>query len=179
MDQIFEAHFGPLTYAGIGSRSTPPELAPRMRGIARKLESLGWVLQSGGAEGADSFFESGVRDPGNARIFLPWPGFNGRHSRWDSTCARAHAIARHYHPAYDRLSRGAQALMARNVYQVLGPTLDRPVECVVCWTPDGKASGGTGQAIRIASDYGVQKIFNLYDPTALDRLVAFVVDRSR
>lgn len=165
-----------FVYAGIGSRETPRSLSPRMRGIARKLESLGWLLHSGGADGADDFFESGVQCSDNARIFLPWQGFNGRRSRWHEVCERAHEIARRFHPAYERLSPAGRLLMGRNSYQVLGPKLDRPVACVVCWTRDGRASGGTGQALRIAAAYRIP-VFNLHDSTALERLVEFVRDR--
>lgn len=50
---------------------------------------------------------------------------------------------------------------------MLGPKLDSPVNFVVCWTSDGKASGGTGQALRIAADpaYAIP-VFNLFDPKA-------------
>jgi hypothetical protein len=50
--------------------------------------------------------------------------------------------------------------MARNAMQVLGPDLDTPSKVVVCWTKNGKTSGGTGQALRISLYHGVP-IFNL------------------
>lgn len=50
--------------------------------------------------------------------------------------------------------------MSRNSYQVLEKDLNTPVEFVLCWTKDGKASGGTGQAMRIAKDKNIP-IFNL------------------
>lgn len=168
-----------LTYAGIGSRKTPHTFAPKMRSIARVLESRGWMLHSGGADRADTWFEQGVRDPANARIFLPWAGFNGHASPLHDVCERAHEIARKYHPKYHRLSADGRLLMGRNSYQVLGPDLASPVTCVVCWTVDGsttgatRSSGGTGQALRIAAAYGVP-VFNLHDSTALDRLDEFV-----
>ena len=42
----------------------------------------------------------------------------------------------------------------------LGPILDDPVEFIICWTPGGKVTGGTGQAIRIAKDLDI-RVFNL------------------
>jgi hypothetical protein len=33
-----------------------------------------------------------------------------------------------------------------------------PSRFVLCWTPEGSGSGGTGQALRIARHYGVQII---------------------
>jgi hypothetical protein len=92
-----------------------------------------------------------------------------------TVCERALAIAEHYHPAWHRLDQGGRLLMGRNSYQVLGPTLDTPVSFVVCWTSDGKASGGTGQALRIAADYGVP-VFNLHDARSLGRLGDFVLN---
>lgn len=170
-----------LTYAGIGSRKTPFAFASRMRNIAAVLECRGWLLHSGGAPRADTWFEEGVRDTANARIFLPWAGFNNHYEQHDElfndrvyVCERAHEIARQFHPAYHRLDAAGRLLMGRNSYQVLGPTLDKPVTCVVCWTPDGRASGGTGQALRIAAAYDVP-VFNLHDPTAIVRLETFVL----
>ena len=167
------------TYAGIGARRTPNLWAPVMRGIAAYLEAQGWILHSGGALGADSFFESGVKDTTrNARIFLPWQGFNGNPSPWVRIDPKARAIAAEFHPAFGGLSQGVQKLMSRNSYQVLGPLLDTPVDAVVCWTANGETSGGTGQALRIAQAHGVPS-FNLHDPTALDRLAAFVGRSTR
>ena len=33
-----------------------------------------------------------------------------------------------------------------------------PVNAIVCWTKDAKTVGGTGQALRIAEDYGLPVI---------------------
>jgi hypothetical protein len=168
-----------LTYAGIGSRKTPRAFQSRMHSIARVLETRGWMLHSGGADRADTWFESGVRSYMNARIFLPWPGFNEHESPLYTVCERAHEIARQFHPVYHRLDAKGRLLMGRNSYQVLGPDLASPVTCIVCWTADGsttgaeRSSGGTGQALRIAAAYDVP-VFNLHDTNALDRLDAFV-----
>lgn len=48
--------------------------------------------------------------------------------------------------------------MARNTCQVLGLNLDSPVKAVICYTPGGSGSGGTGQAIRIAQAYKIPVI---------------------
>jgi hypothetical protein len=162
-----------LTYAGIGSRKTPRVLASRMHSIATVLERRGWLLHSGGADRADTWFEQGVKDSANACIFLPWPRFRDHASPLHEACERAHEIARQFHPAYHRLSAAGRLLMARSSYQVLGLDLVSPVTCVVCWTPDGEASGGTGQALRIAAAHGVP-VFNLWSATTVDRLDAFV-----
>lgn len=179
------------TYAGIGSRETPREIMSVMWRIARRLEARGWVLHSGGAVGADTAFELGVRErvagydaehPANAHVFLPWRGFNDANRQRFGLLGgevieptkQATELAQRFHPAWHRLSEGVRKFMVRNCYQVLGPDLRSPVRCVVCWTKDGKASGGTGQALRIAAAYGVP-IFNLHDPGSIARLKDFVL----
>ena len=63
-------------YAGIGSRETPKNICLYMTAIAKRLASLGYTCNSGGADGADSAFERGAVI--NRQIFLPWDGFNKR-----------------------------------------------------------------------------------------------------
>lgn len=143
-------------YAGIGSRETPPKILAEMTKIAIELEKRGWVLRSGGAAGADSAFESGVSSPRMKEIYLPWPGFNGNSSPLHSTPAWAEEIAAEFHPRYHSLSQGAQKLMARNSKQIFGnDSLAHRTKVVICWTPGGATTGGTGQAIRIATHYGI------------------------
>ena len=64
------------TYAGIGARSTPPEVLADMTRIARWLCRTGWHLNSGGAHGADRAFADGAT-PETRTLYLPWPGYNG------------------------------------------------------------------------------------------------------
>ena len=59
-------------YAGIGSRRrTPDHILRIMTLLAFKLEGLGFVLRSGGAQGCDKAFESGVKLDANKEIFRP------------------------------------------------------------------------------------------------------------
>lgn len=162
-------------YAGIGSRSTPPEVIEIMRLLAGRMEQDGWKLRSGGAAGADAAFESGVLDPGNRTIYLPSRSFNGRtagNSGYvDSTglpgWLEAMETVAKYHPAPDRLSPFARKLMARNAMQVLGPSMNRPADLIVAWTPGGLVTGGTGQALRMAADLGIE-VRNLGRPEWLE-----------
>ena len=158
-------------YTGIGSRKTPDDILTLMEGIASSLADIGYVLRSGGAKGADSAFEHGVETQGlgtcdSKEVF---------YAR-DAT-DEARALARQYHPAPHNLHGHALNIMARNGYQVLGRTLTVPSDFVVCWTPDGAeavttdATGGTGQAIRIAYAYGIP-VFNLANASAMNRLWA-------
>lgn len=142
-----------LHYAGIGSRKTPLAVCGVMTRAARRLRERGWLLRSGGAIRADRAFEAGAG--GAAEIFRPE----------DATEASMEFASR-YHPAWDRCNEIARKLHGRDVFQVLGRTMDEPSRFIVCWTADGKDSGGTGTAIRIAWDYGIP-VFNLHHPQAL------------
>ena len=156
-------------YAGIGSRETPDPILRMMYTIALRLSSHQYILRSGGAPGADTFFEKGAFfEDEYKQIFLPWKGFNGNRSNLWYIPPEAFEITARYHPAWKRLNEPARKLMARNAQQILGENLDTPVEFVICWTPDGctrhetrtKETGGTGQAISIASSHGIP-VYNL------------------
>lgn len=158
-------------YTGVGSRNTPPEILALMAKIGYALAQQGWILRSGGAEGADSAFERGVRDAGAAEkmeIYLPWRNFNGNSSQRFGVCNEARELAATVHPAWQHLSQAAQSLHARNCYQVLGENLATPSSFLVCWTPDGcvsaetrkKTTGGTATAIVLAERKGIPR-FNL------------------
>jgi hypothetical protein len=154
-----------IYWAGIGSRETPLELKPTIQRVVEICNDRGLIMRSGAAPGADSFFEEHSL-PTLREIYLPWRGFNGNTSSLYQITDEALAMAEKYHPGWYRLSQGAKKLMARNCYQVLGFDLNTPVDFIVCWTRDGKASGGTGQAIRLATDYNIP-VFNLKNSDAL------------
>lgn len=148
-------------YTGVGSRQTPTGISTIMTDVAKFLSETGCVLRSGGAEGADSFFEAGVPDPTKKEIYLPWKDFNGNKSPLFRVTDEALKLASKYHPAWNKLSYGARKLMGRNGYQVLGYDLKTPSAFVLCWTKDGKEIGGTAQAMRIAKDYKIP-VYNLF-----------------
>ena len=60
--------------------------------------------------------------------------------------------------------------MARNALQVLGTDGQTPVDFIMCWTPNGSGSGGTGQAIRIARALNIP-VFDLGHQRILDRAI--------
>ena len=70
----------------------------------------------------------------------------------------AFILASTIHPAWNRLSYGAKKLHARNCHQVLGPALNDPVALLICWTLNGKESGGTATAIKLAKQYKIRVI---------------------
>ena len=173
------------SYAGIGSRQTPEDILVVMSKLGKKLASEGWTLRSGGAQGADNAFFAGVMEHNNncanVEIYLPWNKFNNHDTRNVGTIeapllsnwANALAMAQHYHPAWDRLKRGGKSLQARNSYQVLGRGLDTPAKFVVCWTPNGAVTGGTGQAIRMAMDHEIP-IYNLGNQDDFNRITQWI-----
>ncbi|KKL28628.1 hypothetical protein LCGC14_2373270, partial [marine sediment metagenome] len=68
------------------------------------------------------------------------------------------AMAAQFHPAWRACTPTARKFHARNCYQVLGNDLKTPADFIVCWTPNGKQIGGTGQALRIAREYKIPVI---------------------
>lgn len=155
-------------YAGIGSRHTPQLIGSLMEEIAIHLNGLDYTLRSGGADGADTYFEIAAN---RTEIFLPWKGFNkrppfnlydpnGTKKYFDSPTDEALDFAEEQIDGYRNRKQGGQKLLARNMHQVLGEGLRTPVEFVVCWTRDAKVTGGTAHAIRLARKRGIA-VFNL------------------
>lgn len=168
------------SYAGIGSRKTPENLQRRIHSIAFALDKRGYTLRSGGAPGADTFFEVAAR---HVEVYLPWKGFNNRpknhvseHRRfYQSPTDDAIALAQSRIDGYDRRPHPARMLLARNMHQVLGYDLNDPVEFVICWTYHGRVAGGTAHAIRLATSMGitVYNLANIADSIAVDRLLGW------
>lgn len=162
-------------YAGIGSRETPDVALGLMIDIGKALAQRGYMLRSGAAPGADTAFERGCDlGRGDKEIFLPWNGFNSRlvtgpqKNIIHTIPNEAFDMAAEFHPAWDRCSEAAMKLHARNCMQILGRNLNDPVDFVICWTPGGRGTGGTGQALRLAKARGIT-IMDLgrYDETQL------------
>ena len=163
------------TYAGIGSRGTPSEVLHFMRTVGAVLAGQGWVLRSGHASGADQAFERGcLRGNGQAEIYLPWDGFEGARAStqsdngnmqylvpaWAPNYAQAEKLAEQFHPAWHNCTTAARKLHTRNMYQILGTSLEEPVDLVICWTREGRGEWSIDQAIRLAKHLNVP-IFDL------------------
>jgi hypothetical protein len=171
-------------YAGVGSRKTPRDVLETMRAIGAALARKGYTLYSGGARGADTAFRRGADAAGgDYRILLPAERFNGaaadgerflfepNSEAWGRAAtiaetlwtvhARFHGIA-----PWKEISLPSRRFHTRNVLQVLGPGCERKVSYLICWTADGMTawhertpeSGGTSQAIALASLVGVDVI---------------------
>ena len=63
-------------YAGIGARATPEPVLAHMREIAERLGEGGWLLRTGGADGADTAFAA-TAPPDRREVIVPWRGYNG------------------------------------------------------------------------------------------------------
>lgn len=172
-----------LIYAGIGSRETPNKICMEFSTIGAKLARCGFLLRSGGADGADKAFEKGCKSVNGAKeIYLPWKGFNGNASKLYNPSDKAYEMARRFHKYFDTMNRPGQLLMARNSHQVFGYDMNTPSDFVICWTRNGengnnkpttRETGGTGQAIRIAAYHKIP-IFNFAAQNAYGELAAFI-----
>ena len=153
----------PLVYAGVGARKTPAPVLAVMRRMARYLAEKGWHLNTGGADGADTAFVEG--SPALCTVFLAWEDYNG----WtgaecvtlgEKALAKLEPFAAAHHDAWERCSPRVRKLHARNVAVIGGVDITPPASAVVCWTEGGRATGGTGLAIRLAESAGIP-VFNL------------------
>ena len=158
-----------MKYAGVGARRAPPKALHDAEDLAIALGNREHVLRTGAAQGMDQAFMRGC-PPYLAEICRPWPSYEASFpdkEGWLQCHTDVHndayEIARAYHPNWANLSQGVRKLMARNVYILLGPFLDDYVECVICWTPGGAITGGTGHTLRIAENYNIP-VYNLGSP---------------
>lgn len=150
-----------IIYTGIGAKDTPPAILSIIEKLAAHMARQGYVLRSGAAEGASTIFEKGcVEANGKKAIYLPWRGFNSNNSTLFNLPERAMSIAKDFNPAWSTLSESAKKLQARYALALLGPELNNPSVCVICYTAGGKQKGGTGQALKIAKKYNIP-IFDL------------------
>lgn len=172
-----------IYYTGVGARTTPNDVLKRMIAFATAFAELGYTLRSGAADGADTAFEIGADyQNGRKEIYLPWRGFNGNDSPHFNISPEALRISGEiYGERWERTRSSVKCLMSRNIYQVLGLTLDTPSSFMLCWTPDGvithtertRSTGGTGQAIACASLNQIP-VFNLKNNGEEERLLDFI-----
>lgn len=148
-------------YTGIGSRETPKDFLLVIHKIALHLADKGYILRSGGADGADKAFEEGCFSAGGSQeIYLPWKGFNGNPSPLFKVTKEALELAAKIHPSWSKLRQGARKLHARNCYQCIGYDLKTPSDLLICWTKGGAKIGGTRTAVVLAEQYNIP-VYNL------------------
>lgn len=166
-------------YAGIGSRKVPKDLAQAMTKFAMALGKAGFTLRSGHADGSDMAFEQGAIAGGYPKeIYVPWFGFNNApQNHPDYIRVRATEelakLSAQFHPNWNACGDAAKLLHMRNAFQILGPDLNSLSLFVLCWTPNGSSSGGTGQAIRIANHFQIP-VFDLAVPQHRGMFIEYV-----
>lgn len=150
-----------------------------MKRLGKAIAEKGGFLRSGGADGADNAFLSGIglfEEPSckNCRIYLPWDGYNdfiasegspfviARHLE---TITEALELAFLTRGSFIGLGRGGISLHGRNPYQILGDDLNSPADLVILYSKPTKTgvSGGTNTAYKIALKNNVP-VLNLYKP---------------
>lgn len=169
-----------MIVTGIGSRRMPIESPAYDQIVCRMGElagHLGWMLRSGGAKGADLFFE--LRWKGPKEIYIPWNGFNRRQHAVDGAIVvddelilqLASCKAAEIHPRWKRVTNEGKALHTRNVFQVLGATLMQPSDICVYWADEtgGDVSGGTRTAVMLCRERNIPT-YNLAFPAQVQLL---------
>jgi hypothetical protein len=174
-------------YAGIGARKTPKDVLEEFKCIACKLAYKGYILRSGGADGADSAFEEGcnlnsdIKYP--SEVFLPWKDFNNNKSiRFITNSNRGllFNVAKDIYPDWDNASYGVKLLHARNVQQVLGeiPSISEPTSFVICWTDRNPTeSRGTMFAVNLAKMNNI-KVYNFYIKGDREKFYKEILDQE-
>jgi hypothetical protein len=153
-----------MLYAGIGSRKTPAYIQKKMELIAQIMAARGHTLRSGLAIGADQAFGRGCeKNYGNKEIYTV-----------KDAGPEARIMAMRYHPAWGYCKPFVKDLHGRNMLIILGEDLRTPVNLVICWTPEGRITGGTGQALRCAIDHKI-KIYNLANKEETEELAAWMM----
>lgn len=150
-----------MYYTFVGSRETPVEILDIIFKISASMALKGYILRSGGANGADAWAEKGCDSVnGKKEIYLPWRFFNGNLSSFYDVSEKALQLAETIHPSWQYLKHGARLLHGRNCYQVLGLNLDKPSKVLICWTKNGEKIGGTRTAMVLAENNNIP-VFNL------------------
>ena len=84
----------------------------------------------------------------------------------------AKSVMDEYH--WIRCNEWSRGMHSRNCHQILGYDLKSPVDCVICWTPNGRIQGGTATAIKVANKYNVP-VFNL-GAESKDKVVSDIIE---
>lgn len=154
----------------VGSRDLPIGMKSKIKAIAKYWASEGYQVRTGNATGADAAAREGAKE-GGKEAFVYGPkdvDLNTDHGKFTMQ------VMEETHPNPEALrikGPGVQKIQARNTYQVFGFDLNKPSDLVIVYTKDGattaeqtkvvdpktrrSTSGGTGQAIRLASNKGI------------------------
>lgn len=183
-----------IYFTGIGARETPIGVLSLIEKISGKLYDLEWTLRSGGcSKGSDAEFERVYstkfttildlkrRKFTTKEVFeIYYPNKTIKNSLGVESISldiwnRAIEITKQNHPAWKNCSKITKDLHTRNVLAILGKNLETPSKFILCYTPEGKILGGTGQSIRIANSLDIP-VFNLGTSGDLQRLSKWISD---
>lgn len=171
------------SYAGIGARNTPDNILQVMVKTGKLLAKDGLCCNTGMAQGADQAFARGAcLGNGALKLCLPWASYEQETQQhlWGNITkvvvdpklhTEAYLSVQKYHPNPANLKPAVVKLHARNYLIIEG------VEFVVCYSPNGAPIGGTGQAIRMASDMEIT-IYNLGVEATLEAFKRQIVERG-
>lgn len=178
----------------VGSRQTPEIILEYMIRLGRTLTDQGYAISSGDAYDADRagwygaiqskrFQEIGCRIFVNKsyRNGYPINSFTGfiDSRKFDDVRPMAEAIALQARGTFAGLNKWGIELHTRNVYQILGTSLEDRVEICILYAPTvgkDKVSGGTNTAFQIAKTTGVPCIINLYVQEDLEWAKSYLAD---
>jgi len=181
--------------ACVGSRTLDPSALALLTAIGASLVTAGWIVHSGGAQGADQAFARGaahalgttVHPAGGLVIHLPWASYeraaadaavrqSGGRALIDTqpftpdewrTAARAPRRPDRFNP-YD------VPLLADTLRILCPQDLADPVHLVIAYPSNGRDPGGdTDQAFRLAESFGIP-LHDLRDPALRAQYTACV-----
>lgn len=172
-----------MKVACIGSRELATPILVQIQELGRLVVERGHSLHTGNAPGADQAFAAGGNsvDPAKVHLHLPWASFERQAIHpgnavetvgdpWGPVALYEEAAQ--LHPAWDRLTKAGQRLMARNILIVRGAEV-----CLAYpnWKKSG--GGGTGQGLRYCQK-ALIPIVDLSVPGGFSRAAA-VAERPR
>lgn len=156
-------------YAGIGSRETPLPIQQKMFELGKVLAQSGWILRSGGAQGADTAFEKGC-DSVNKDLKEIFKADDAEEWAFEEVLKFIPANR----PPFHTWKPYTQALVARDMMQVKGRHQEALVKFVACWTlANLNDGGGTGYAMRCGDYYNIP-IFNFQEEGVIENLMDFL-----
>ena len=163
----------------IGSRIITDEEYYTLKNLASTLHGMGYVLRSGGADGADSTISHLL----NIEVYIPWNGFNNLYHNGKTVFELsklpnqdlAKSRIMKIHPAPQKLTQGALKLHTRNIYQVIGFRGIDGVksEMVIYCADEGNdflPKGGTRTAIAYAKQLNIP-VYNIRNGANAQKIV--------
>ncbi|WP_171898316.1 hypothetical protein [Xanthomonas euvesicatoria] len=175
---------------GVGSRETPAWAFSMLRHVLQAHAAEGYGIRTGCARlGGDVAAREAAATSGcPVQVYTVDKGHFPGSIRFDHQSAAVQSaalqLAERLHPAWRwQRSTYVRQLHARNGFQCLSTDLASPSDKLICWAPksvldeDGRlqsVGGGTGQAVRVAHEFGVPA-FNLDLPAHRQELASYLV----